>query len=157
MLNQEFKIPAKFKTTTMVMLGIGIITLIVGAITLLFSNEQMSQNRFWAVLLQNSIFFLLISLASVFILSAVSLAQGAWIVAFRRIPEAIGSVVWVFAVIVGVVLLTLVWTNNFHIYAWLKDGYNPHNSGEALWSVQSPPSSSVLPADIYQLQSHRKA
>ena len=32
-----------------------------------------------------------------------------------------------------------------------------HNSGEALWSVQSPPSSSVLPADIYQLQSHRKA
>jgi hypothetical protein len=60
------------------------------------------------------------------------LAQGAWIVSFRRIPEAIGSVVWVFALIAGIVLLTLVWTDNFHIYAWLQDGYNPHNSFNAL-------------------------
>jgi len=41
-------------------------------------------------------------------------------------------VVWVFALIVGIILLTLVWTDNFHIYAWLKDGYNPHNSLNAL-------------------------
>ncbi|MBK7692724.1 MAG: quinol:cytochrome C oxidoreductase [Bacteroidetes bacterium] len=75
---------------------------------------------------------MLISLASVFILSATTLAQGAWIVSFRRIPEAIGSVVWVFATIAGIVLLTLVWTDNFHIYAWLQDGYNPHNSLNAL-------------------------
>ncbi|MBK6820309.1 MAG: quinol:cytochrome C oxidoreductase [Bacteroidetes bacterium] len=132
MLNQEFKVPAKLKTTSMVLLGIGVITLIAGVIALRLSKEQLSQNRFWAVLLQNSIFFLLISLASVFILSAVTLAQGAWIVSFRRIPEAIGSVVWVFALIVGIILLTLVWTDNFHIYAWLKDGYNPHNSLNAL-------------------------
>ncbi|HAD34530.1 MAG TPA: quinol:cytochrome C oxidoreductase, partial [Chitinophagaceae bacterium] len=95
MLNQEFKIPAKLKTTSLVLLVIGLITLGAGVATLLFSHEVVSQTRFWAVLLQNSIFFLLISLASVFILSATSLAQAGWIVSFRRIPEAIGSIVWV--------------------------------------------------------------
>jgi hypothetical protein len=128
MLNQEFKVPAKLKTTSLALLAIGVITLLAGAGLLLFSKDQMAQNRFWAVLLQNSIFFLLISLASVFILSATTLAQGAWIVAFRRIPEAIGSIVWVLALIAGIVLLTLVWTDNHNIYHWLQDGYIPKNS-----------------------------
>lgn len=132
MLNQEFKIPAKLKTTSLVLLAIGVITLLAGAFTLLMCKEQLCQNRFWAVLLQNSIFFLLISLASVFILSATSLAQGGWIVSFRRVPEAIGSIVWIMAIIVGVILMTLVWTNNTHIYNWLDPNYNPKNELNAL-------------------------
>ena len=106
MLNQEFKVPAKLKTTSFALLGIGIVTLLAGLVFLLMKGDQMAQNRFWAVLLQNSIFFLLISLASVFILSATSLAQAGWIVSFRRIPESIGSIVWVLAIIVGVILMT---------------------------------------------------
>ena len=128
MLNQEFKVPAKLKTTSYTLLGIGIATLVCGLVFLLMRGDQMAQNRFWAVILQNSIFFLLISLASVFILSATSLAQGGWIVSFRRIPESIGSVVWILAIIVGIVLMTLVWTDNTHIYRWLEPGYNPKNS-----------------------------
>ncbi|MBK8683950.1 MAG: quinol:cytochrome C oxidoreductase [Chitinophagaceae bacterium] len=128
MLNQEFKIPAKLKTTSLVLLVIGLITLGAGVATLLFSHEVVSQTRFWAVLLQNSIFFLLISLASVFILSATSLAQAGWIVSFRRIPEAIGSIVWVLGIIAGAIILTLIWTDNYHIYHWLEKGNIPHNS-----------------------------
>jgi hypothetical protein len=128
MLNQEFKIPAKLKSTSLVLLAIGIITLIAGGVVLLSSHDQMDQNRFWAVMLQNSVFFLLICVASIFILSATSLAQGAWIVAFRRIPESIGSIVWVLAAIVGAVLLTIVWTGNDHIYKWVKPGYIEENS-----------------------------
>ncbi len=128
MLNQEFKVPAKLKTTSFALLGIGIVTLLAGLVFLLMKGDQMAQNRFWAVLLQNSIFFLLISLASVFILSATSLAQAGWIVSFRRIPESIGSIVWVLAIIVGVILMTIVWTNNTHIYSWLDPSYNPKNS-----------------------------
>lgn len=128
MLNQEFKIPAKLKTTSLVLLVIGLITLGAGVATLLFSHEVVSQTRFWAVLLQNSIFFLLISLASVFILSATSLAQAGWIVSFRRIPEAIGSIVWVLGIIAGAIILTLIWTDNHHIYHWLEKGNIPHNS-----------------------------
>ena len=132
MLNQEFKIPAKLKTTSLVLLVIGLITLGAGVATLLFSNEVVSQTRFWAVLLQNSIFFLLISLASVFILSATSLAQAGWIVSFRRIPEAIGSIVWVLGIIAGAIILTLIWTDNYHIYHWLEKGNIPHNSLNSL-------------------------
>lgn len=137
MLNQEFKIPAKLKTTGNVLLGIGVVTLIAGVAMLMLSKDQMAQNRFWAVLMQNSIFFLLICLASLFILSATTLAQGAWIVSFRRIPEAIGSIVPYLAAIAGVVLLTLIWTNNHHIYHWLgKDehgnDYIPKTSLNAL-------------------------
>ncbi|GBL35931.1 hypothetical protein EMGBS15_15260 [Filimonas sp.] len=128
MLNQEFKVPAKLKTTSYTLLGIGIATLLAGLVFLLMKGDQMAQNRFWAGLLQNSIFFLLISLASVFILSATSLAQGGWIVSFRRIPESIGSIVWILAIIVGIILMILVWTNNTHIYRWLEPGYNPKNS-----------------------------
>lgn len=132
MLNQEFKVPAKLKTTSLILLVIGIITLIAGGALLLTSKDVVVQNRFWAVLMHDSIFFLLISLASVFVLSATSLAQGAWIVAFRRIPEAIGSIVWVFAIIAGIVLLSIVLTGNHNVYHWLQDGYIPHTSLNAL-------------------------
>jgi hypothetical protein len=128
MLNQEFKVPAKLKTTSLVLLAVGIVTLLAGVGLLLIKGDQMAQNRFWAVMLQNSVFFLLICLASVFVLSATSLAQAGWIVSFRRIPEAIGSIVWVLAAIVGVVLMTIIWTDNHHIYHWLEDGYIPKNS-----------------------------
>ncbi len=132
MLNQEFKVPSKLKNTSLVLLGIGVVTLLAGVFTFLMCKDQLCQNRFWAVLLQDSIFFLLMSVASIFILSATSLAQAGWIVSFRRVPEAIGSIVWVFAIIVGIILMTLIWTDNYHIYAFLKDGYNPHNSLNAL-------------------------
>lgn len=128
MLNQTFQVPAKLKTTSLVLLVVGLITLGAGVATLLMSHDVMDQTRFWAVLLQNSLFFLLISLASVFILSATSLAQAAWIVSFRRIPEAIGSIVWILGIIAGAIMLTLVWTDNFHIYHWLEKGNIPHNS-----------------------------
>jgi hypothetical protein len=127
MLNQEFKVPAKLKSTSYALLGIGILTLLAGLVFLLLKGDQMAQNRFWAVLLQNSIFFLLISLASVFVLSATSLAQAGWIVAFRRIPEAIGSIVWVLALILGILLMVIVWSNNTHIYSWLDPNFNPDN------------------------------
>jgi hypothetical protein len=132
MLNQEFKVPAKLKTTSLVLLAVGIVTLLAGVGLLLIKGDQMAQNRFWAVMLQNSVFFLLICLASVFVLSATSLAQAGWIVSFRRIPEAIGSIVWVLAAIVGVVLMTIIWTDNHHIYHWLEDGYIPKNSLNSL-------------------------
>lgn len=132
MLNQEFKIPAKLKTTSFALLGIGVLTLLAGLFFLLIKGDQFAQNRFWAVLMQNSIFFLLISLASVFILSATSLAQAGWIVSFRRIPEAIASIVWVLALILGVLLLTIVWTDNTHVYSWLDPTFNPKNELNAL-------------------------
>ncbi len=134
MLNQEFKIPKSLKNTSLFLMILGAMGLLIGGIILL-RGDDVAQTQFWAALMHNSVFFLLICVASLFILSATSLAQGGWIVAFRRIPEAIGSVVWVFAAILGALLLSFVWTHNTNIYAWLEDGYNPHNSLNALKNV----------------------
>ncbi len=130
MTNQNFNIPAKAKTVSLVLMVIGALAIIAGGITMLGSDH--TATRFWASLLQNSVFFLLICVASLFILSATSLAQAAWIVAFRRIPEAIGSIVWILGVIVFAILLILILTDNTHIYPWLEEGHIPHNGRNGL-------------------------
>lgn len=130
MTNQNFNIPAKARTVSLVLLVIGVLTLIAGGITML--GDDHTATRFWASILQNSIFFLLICVASIFLLAATSLAQAAWTVSFRRIPEAIGSIVWILGGIVFVILLILIWTKNTHIYPWLEEGHIPHNGRNGL-------------------------
>ena len=102
-MNERFVIPARLRMTSIALIAVGLLTIIIGAIVLLGSKDPVTANfdkiRFWDSLLHNSIFFLVISTASVFILAASSLAQGGWIVAYRRVPEAIGSNVWLFGAI----------------------------------------------------------
>src|SRR5690606_5024451 len=104
-MTDRFEIPARLKTTALVLILIGVITLIIGAVTLMNSHAadheimHAERTRFWIVLLHNSVFFLLTCVACVFIQAAASLAQGGWIVAYKRIPEAIGANVWIFGVI----------------------------------------------------------
>jgi len=90
------------------------------------SAEPTEQTRFWLVLLHNSIFFLLISAACIFIQAVVALAQGSWIIAYRRIPEAIGANVWVFGLIAIVILFltAFVFRIDGHnpIYTWMTEG-----------------------------------
>ncbi len=131
MINEHFKIPGKLKSTSIFLMAVGVVSLLVGIGTLLQGTAN-EKTMFWASLMHNSIFFLLISLGSVFILCATTLAQGSGIVAFRRIPEAIAANVWIFALIVGVVLFTIVLTNNTAIYHWLQEGFHPHNKFNGL-------------------------
>jgi len=70
------------------------------------------------VLLHNSVFFTLITTASIFIQAAASLAQGGWIVAYKRIPEAIGANVWIFGLITAIILFCIAFIFNI-------DGHNP--------------------------------
>ncbi len=131
-MNERFEIPARLKNTSLVLMLIGIVTLIAGAVALLNNGNadtelaHAAQTRFWIVLLHNSVFFLLITVASVFIQAAASLAQGAWIVAYKRVPEAIGANVWLFGVIAGIILLLSVFGVNVGghnpIYHWV----HPH-------------------------------
>ncbi len=129
-MNERFEIPARFKNTSLLLLLIGIVTLVIGGITLLGSSEATDKTRFWIVLLHNSIFFLLISAVSIFIQAVTALAHGGWIVAYRRIPEAIGANVWVFGLIALVVLFlsAFVFQIDGHnpIYAWVTDGNTDH-------------------------------
>jgi len=119
-MNERFEIPARLKTTSLVLMIIGLLVLGIGAFTLLngAGATELSKTRFWIVLLHNSVFFLLMTVACVFIQAAASLAQGGWIVAYRRIPEAIGANVWIFGMITILILFLIAYT--FKI-----DGHNP--------------------------------
>jgi hypothetical protein len=125
MITDRFEVPARLKATGMVLTVIGLLTVIVGAIVFLKGGAAEHEHaRFWTVLLHNSVFFLMITVASVFIQAAAALAQGSWIVAYKRVPEAIGANVWVFGVIALIVLFAIVFGLGDHnpIYHWV----NPH-------------------------------
>lgn len=116
-MTDRFEMPASMKTTSIALMLVGVLVLILGGIMLL-GGDHYAQTRFWLVLLQNSVFFLLVTVVSVFVQAAAALAQGGWIVAYRRVPEAIGANVWIFGLIAGAVLLLIAFTFNI-------DGHNP--------------------------------
>jgi hypothetical protein len=115
---EKYKVSPNQRIISITLMLAGLIGILLGAYF-----YGINSARFWASILHNSVFALLICVASIFILTATTLAQGGWIVAFRRVPEAIASVVWVLGIIVGVVLLILVLGNHTEIYPWLEPGY----------------------------------
>lgn len=133
-MNERFEIPARFRNTSIVLILIGLIAIILGGV-LLNGNAigetdkviaDANKTRFWLVLIQNSVFFLLLTVASIFIQAASSLAHGGWIVAYRRIPEAIGANVWIFGIIAAVILFSAAFVFNIDghnpIYHWVHPG-----------------------------------
>ncbi|HEY1032384.1 MAG TPA: quinol:cytochrome C oxidoreductase [Flavipsychrobacter sp.] len=116
-MNDRFEIPSRLRNTSLGLIAVGVLVLIIGGVTKL-GGDHYEQTRFWLVLLQTSVFFLLMAVASIFIQAAASLAQGGWIVAYKRIPEAIGANVWVFGLIAGIILMCVAFVFNV-------DGHNP--------------------------------
>ena len=127
MSKQQFEISAGYKKWTNVLLGVGGLTLVLGIIFLALNKDELAQTRFWAVLLQNSVFFLLVVNASMFFICVTTLAMGGWQMAFRRVPEAISSVVPIFSVLALLVLLGIVFTEQHGIYHWLDKEHVEHD------------------------------
>ena len=119
--------PAGYKKWTNALLGIGALVLVLGFIFLGMSKDEHAQTRFWAVLLQNSTFFLLVVNASMFFVCVTTLAMGGWQMAFRRVPEAISTLVPVFAVIALLVFLGIIFGHQHHIYHWLDKEHVQHD------------------------------
>jgi hypothetical protein len=124
-MNQPFELPASYKKWTIGLLVAGVIALLYGFIMYhpfahaAHGHGDTNSTRFWAVLLQNSVFWLLVVNASMFFLCVTTMAMGGWQVAFRRIPEAISSVVPILGVITFVILMAIVWGGRTDIYHWL--------------------------------------
>ncbi|MES2703767.1 MAG: quinol:cytochrome C oxidoreductase [Bacteroidota bacterium] len=126
-MNDRFEIPGRLKTTSLALIAIGVLALIGGVIALLGSHADVDRARFWTVLIHDSVFFLLITAVSIFIQAATTLAHGSWIVAYRRVPEAIGANVWIFGVIAAIIMFLVVFTfRDAHginsIYPWVTPG-----------------------------------
>jgi len=106
------------------LIGVGIIALLYGLVVFHpFAHPEHGENvnstRFWAVLLQNCTFWLMIVNASMFFIGVTTLAMGGWQVAMRRVPEAISSVVPVLGIICFVILMLIVWGDRHDIYHWV--------------------------------------
>ncbi|MFC4263042.1 quinol:cytochrome C oxidoreductase [Ferruginibacter yonginensis] len=133
MNHNTFQLPASYKKWTWGLIVAGLLAVLYGFIMYhpfthpvhgegahgAAGHESVASTRFWAVLLQNSVYWLLTVNASMFFICVTTLAMGGWQVALRRVPEAISSVVPILGLITFVILLAIVYGGRTDIYHWL--------------------------------------
>ena len=122
-LKDQFVIPRKYNLWSLGLMGVGLLSIIILFITHGSKSghdaESLHENaRFWAALLQNSVYFLLVVNAAMFFIVATTLAWGGWQMSFRRVAEAISTCVPIIGIITFVILLVLVFGPNHTIYHW---------------------------------------
>ena len=123
-MEHRFELPANYKKWTWGLIIAGLLALLYGFIMFhplehAGHGENINSTRFWAVLLQNSTYWLLVVNASMFFICVTTMAMGGWQVALRRVPEAISSVVPILGIITFVILLAIVFGGRTDIYHWL--------------------------------------
>jgi hypothetical protein len=123
-MNHQFELPGSYKKWTVGLIGAGVVALLYGFIafhpfTQPVPGQNVNSTRFWAVLLQNSVYWLLVVNASMFFICVTTMAMGGWQVALRRVPEAISSLVPVLGAITFLILMAIVWGGRTDIYPWL--------------------------------------
>lgn len=132
-IREQFVVPKKYNMVAISLMAIGIISIIVLYIITHGGNygseeaKHRADARFWASLLQNSVFFLLVVNACMFFICATTLAWGGWQMAFRRATEAISACVPVLSVICGAILLSIVFGGNHTIYHWTDTEHVKHD------------------------------
>ncbi len=109
-------------------MAIGLLSIVGLWVTSGSSTDPKEQARFWASLLQNSVFFLLVVNAAMFFVCITTLAWGGWQMSFRRVPEAISAVVPVMGVIAAAILLSIVFGDNHTIYHWTDVEHVKHDA-----------------------------
>ncbi len=131
-MNQQFELPGAYKKWTMALLIAGVLALLWGLIMYhptahAGHGENVNSTRFWAVLLQNSTYWLLTVNASMFFICVTTMAHGGWQVAFRRVPEAISSLVPILGAITLIILMCIVFGGRTDIYHWLDKAAVAHD------------------------------
>lgn len=129
---ENFKPSSRYKIVSWVFIALGLLA----TALLYFSTHgdagsaeaaHVQHARFWASLLQNSVYFLLVVNAAMFFMMATTLAWGGWQIAFTRVTEAVSSAVPVIGVIASVILLSIVFGDNHIIYHWTDVEHVQHD------------------------------
>ena len=130
-MKNQYVTPAGYKKWSAGFMIVGLLTLILGVIFLNPAagahGDNVNSTRFWAVLLQNSLFWLLLVNVSTFFIVICTLAMGGWQVAFRRVTEAIGSVVPIMGIITIVIMICIIFGGRADIYPWLDKQMVAHD------------------------------
>jgi len=132
-IRENFVPTKKYNTLAFALMAVGIIAIIALYISTHGStaNEEekkLQDARFWASLMQNSVFFLLIVNAAMFFICATTLAWGGWQLSFRRVTEAVSACVPVLGVIAAVILLSIAFGSNHTIYHWTDAEHVKHDA-----------------------------
>ena len=117
-IRENFSATKRYNTISLALIAIGVLSIVGLYVSHGSSSDPHEQARFWASLLQNSVFFLLVVNAAMFFICATTLAWGGWQMAFRRVPEAISAAVPVIGVIAAAILLAITFGDNHVIYHW---------------------------------------
>lgn len=120
-IREKFEIPGKMRTWSLALIGVGLLALIIGLVTKGFSSDEHEQAHFWGTLMYNTIFWTMVCNAAMFFICVITLAMGGWEQSFRRVAEAISTLVPIFGSITFVVLLFVVLGDKHHIYHWLDE------------------------------------
>jgi hypothetical protein len=123
----QFVIPKRYNSISLGLMVIGILSILILLFTHGLKDDAHTQARFWASLLQNSVYFLLVVNACMFFVCATSLAWGGWHVTFKRVPEAIAACVPVIGIITFLILMVLVFGGNHTIYHWTDVEHVKHD------------------------------
>ena len=122
-MNNHFVVPGGYKKWSVGLMIVGALSLLIAIFVLNpgagSHGDNVNSTRFWAVLLQNSIYWLLLVNTSMFFICITTLAMGGWQVAFRRVTEAISSLVPIMGLITLLVILCIVFGHRTDIYPWL--------------------------------------
>src|SRR6478672_26010 len=127
-LRERFTVTKGYNLWAFGLMAVGIISVIILFITHGSSDDPHKQARFWASLLQNSVYFLLITNAVMFFIAATTLAWGGWQLSFRRVSEAISVAVPVLGLISFVIMMVLVFGPNHTLYHW----NDPHATSDPI-------------------------
>jgi hypothetical protein len=128
-LREQFVAPKRYNTWAFALMAIGLLSVILLYITHGASSDPHRKARFWGSLLQNSVYFLLVTNAVMFFICATTLAWGGWQLSFRRVSEAISTAVPVVGIIAFVILLALVFgVDNHTLYHWADPNVVEHDA-----------------------------
>ena len=123
-IKEHFEMSGRYKYWSFGLMGVGILSLIVGYIV--YGNDDHGA-RFWATMLQNSVYFLLLVNAAMFFICATTLAMGGFQMTFRRVSEAISASVIPIGIITFIILMCIVFGGKDVIYEWLNKDLVKHD------------------------------
>jgi hypothetical protein len=132
-IREKFEVPKRYNTISIALMLLGIIAIVALYMSTHGSDgtpeeKNIQDARFWASLLQNSVYFLLVVNASMFFICATTLAWGGWQLAFSRVSEAVSSVVPVIGVIALAILLSIAFGSNHTIFHWTDTEHVKHDA-----------------------------
>ena len=108
----QFRFEGKLKTTLLVMMLIGIISMVITYI-----GDDAVHSRFWSNFLHNSVFFTGIALLALFMISVQITGWAGWHTVFKRVWEAY-SLYMIVGLVFVVILSAGIWGHFHHLYHW---------------------------------------